>query len=67
MENQNNSFTVQCACCKMQYENWIGSTPCCGSIAYLLDEKGETTNVIKMFTSINNGPIQVTDVKKTKK
>ena len=31
-------FTVECNCCKQQYDNWVGSTPCCGSIAYLIDE-----------------------------
>lgn len=38
------SFIVECAVCHQHYENWVGSTPCCGSIAYVLDENGKPTN-----------------------
>jgi predicted ATP-dependent serine protease len=39
MENKQEDFTVECNVCKQQLDNWVGSTPCCGSIAYLIDEK----------------------------
>lgn len=35
MEEEN--FTVACNRCGQKYDNWVGSTPCCGSIAYRVD------------------------------
>lgn len=32
-------FTVECNVCKQWHDNWVGSTPCCGSIAYEVDKK----------------------------
>lgn len=34
-------FYVKCAVCNGIFENWVGSTPCCGSIAYLCDSQGK--------------------------
>jgi hypothetical protein len=34
-------FYVKCNVCKQVLKNWVGSTPCCGSIAYECDENGE--------------------------
>lgn len=50
-------FIVECNVCGIKYENWIGSTPCCGSIAYLIDENGQKTQSFMLFGSINNSPI----------
>jgi hypothetical protein len=36
-----NNFIVECNVCRQRYENWTGSTPCCGSIAYLVGESGK--------------------------
>ena len=44
-------FIVECNVCKLHYENWTGSTPCCGSIAYLVED-GKATTKISLFTSI---------------
>ncbi len=30
-------FWVECAVCKTQYKNWVGSTPCCGSLAFVIE------------------------------
>lgn len=30
-------FTVECNVCKQHYVNWTGSTPCCGSLAFIVD------------------------------
>lgn len=49
MEN----FIVQCNCCMMQYDNWVGSTPCCGSIAFRVDENGKKTDEVILFGSLN--------------
>ena len=29
----------ECDVCGQRYENWAGSTPCCGSLAFTLTEK----------------------------
>ena len=54
-------FWVECNVCKQQLKNWTGSTPCCGSIAYLI-ENGKATNKISLFASINNEVIKPTIV-----
>lgn len=51
------NFIVECAVCKQHLENWIGSTPCCGSIAYLVED-GKTSEKISLFASINGGNIE---------
>lgn len=51
-------FTVQCNVCKQYYDNWVGSTPCCGSIAYLVEEDGTVGKDISLFASINGGKIK---------
>ena len=43
-------FTVECNVCKQRYINWTGSTPCCGSIAYIV-EGDKTTDKISVFAS----------------
>lgn len=54
-----NNFVVVCNVCGSRYHNWTGSTPCCGSIAYMLDEKtGEKTDNISLFGSVNGNKIE---------
>jgi hypothetical protein len=36
-------FWVECNVCKQQLKNWTGSTPCCGSIAWVIED-GNVTN-----------------------
>lgn len=58
-EKQTTDFEVQCNVCSKRYENWTGSTPCCGSIAYLV-ENGEVTSKISLFASFGGSPIEPT-------
>lgn len=41
MKELKEDFVVQCAVCKQRYTNHAGSTPCCGSVAELLDDNME--------------------------
>ena len=41
-------FKVQCDACGKIYTNHAGSTPCCGSIAYMLDEGGNKISNIAL-------------------
>lgn len=51
-------FTVECNCCKQWLHNWVGSTPCCGSIAYRVDkETGEVSD--KFFLHSTLGVVEV--------
>lgn len=49
-------FWVECNVCKQHYKNHVGSTECCGSIAYIV-KNGEVSNKINLLASINNQPI----------
>jgi len=51
------TIITQCSCCKQQYENWPGSTPCCGALAFVVEDDKVTSKTF-LFTSINNGPIK---------
>lgn len=31
-------FFVECNVCGSRLKNWSGSTPCCGSIAFIIDD-----------------------------
>lgn len=66
VEADENNFIVECNVCKQQYENWTGSTPCCGSIAFLV-EYGKVTDNISLFASINGSPIKPTKIQLNKK
>ena len=33
-------WVAECEQCGQHYPNWAGSTPCCGSIAFIIDSKG---------------------------
>lgn len=43
---ENKEFWVECNVCKTQLQNWAGSTPCCGSIAYLVEDDKITDKII---------------------
>jgi hypothetical protein len=34
----NKDFWVECDVCGQLYHNWVGSTPCCGSLAIIRTE-----------------------------
>lgn len=50
--NEEKDFLVECNVCGIQYPNWSGSTPCCGSIAYIIED-GVKTEKVSLFTWIN--------------
>jgi len=56
---QEKDFWVECNVCKTQYKNHVGSTACCGSIAYLV-ENGKKTKKITLFASVDGGEIKPT-------
>ena len=58
-ESNKNDFWVECNVCKTQLKNWIGSTPCCGSIAFMVED-GKVTEKISLFASLNGGKIKPT-------
>ena len=70
MENNNNKgvtndFWVECAVCHQQLKNWTGSTPCCGSIAYIVED-GKTTDKLSLFASLGGGEIKPTVITPSK-
>ncbi len=62
MEEEQEDFWVECNVCKNQLLNWTGSTPCCGSLAYLV-EGGVVTKNISLFASINGLDIKPIRIK----
>lgn len=56
-------FIAECNVCGQHYENWTGSTPCCGSIAYIINEEGENTGSINLFASINGEDLKPTTIR----
>ena len=56
--NNNEEFTVECNVCGHRYLNWSGSTPCCGSIAFIVNENGEVGDVTSVFAKIDGGPVE---------
>lgn len=54
-------FWVECNVCKIELKNWTGSTPCCGSIAWLVED-GKPTKKLSLFTSFGGEPIKPTVV-----
>lgn len=47
-------YIVECNVCGKHYENWAGSTPCCGSIAFIVNDKGEKTSTIVLNVKVEN-------------
>lgn len=48
-------FWVECNVCGTQHKNWVGSTPCCGSIAWIVGEDGKPTDKITLFAKLPDG------------
>jgi hypothetical protein len=61
--NNEKDFYVECDVCKQRLKNWSGSTPCCGSIAYMVDDDGTVSKELSLFASINGGEIKPTKIK----
>ena len=51
MKNKEEGFTVECNVCKQRYNNWTRSTPCCGSIAYLVED-GIVSKKVNLFSNL---------------
>lgn len=45
-------FWVECNVCKQRLKNWVGSTPCCGSIAWVVEDNKPSKNFV-MFVKSN--------------
>lgn len=58
MEANKQGFWVECNVCNARYKNLAGSTPCCGALAYEVDENGNKTNRAVLHASINEGHIE---------
>lgn len=56
--SSNKDFIVECNVCGHRYSNWSGSTPCCGSLAFIVGEDGEVGNVTSVFAKIDGGPVE---------
>ena len=55
---KDHDFWVECNVCKARIKNHFGSTGCCGSIAWMVDENGNTTNNSVLLGSTNGMPIK---------
>jgi len=60
-----NDFWVECNVCGHRLLNWTGSTPCCGSIAFIVED-GNKTGKMSLFASIGGEPIRPTVVSASK-
>ena len=58
ISQQEKDFWVECNVCKHRLKNWVGSTPCCGSIAYLVEDDGTVGKDFTLYGSVNNSPIK---------
>ncbi len=47
-------FYVECNVCKQRLKNWVGSTPCCGSIAYMVNDDGSVSKDFVLYASVDN-------------
>lgn len=48
-------FWVECNVCKDWLLNWVGSTPCCGSISWLIEDDKPVEKVV-LFGFGNDEP-----------
>jgi hypothetical protein len=51
---ENNDTIVECSVCNHRYVNHIGSTECCGAIAFLVKDN-KTTNDAVLFIKTEKG------------
>jgi hypothetical protein len=61
MKNKEQDFWVECNVCKQHFKNWTGSTPCCGSIAYMI-ENDQPTNKVSLYVLDETGKLKPTTV-----
>jgi hypothetical protein len=52
MEDQE-VFYVKCNMCEAVLKDWIGSTPCCGSIAYECDKDGKVDEKMRVHLYVS--------------
>jgi len=45
-------FEVECNVCGHRLQNWVGSTPCCGSIAYRVNDDNTVSKDFVLFAQI---------------
>ena len=57
MDNNSADYWVESNVCKSQFKNWVGSTPCCGSVAYLVED-GKVTEKMSLLASVNAGEVK---------
>jgi hypothetical protein len=55
-------FWVECDVCKQHLKNWVGSTPCCGSIAYQVGPDDVAAKRIKVYQWQPGGGITPTNI-----
>ena len=55
-------FWVQCNVCKTQWKNWVGSTPCCGSIAFLVGDDGEVSKDFLLYGKIGGEKVKTVKI-----
>lgn len=58
---QEKDFWVECNVCKQQLKNWTGSTPCCGSLAFIVED-GKVSQKSSIFASVGDSQIKPTIV-----
>jgi hypothetical protein len=44
-------YWVECGVCGQLYHNWVGSTPCCGSLAFIRTEISFRKDKLKRILS----------------
>jgi hypothetical protein len=44
-------FKVECGVCRQWLYNHVGSTPCCGSIAYLVNDDDTVLKEVLLFSN----------------
>lgn len=45
-------YLAECNVCGQRYQNHAGSTPCCGSIAFVVDDDGQKTESIPLYVKM---------------
>jgi len=49
--SKDKEWWVECIVCGQLYHNWSGSTPCCGSLAFVRDEVSFRENKLNILIS----------------
>lgn len=59
-------YWVECNVCKQRLKNWVGSTPCCGSIAFMINDEGTISKKVSLYTSVGAAIIDFSEQKMEK-